>query len=211
MAQNRRRSSGSGLTPKQKQAALVLGICALVLIITISVVAVIVSKAGKNPDSSSSGPASGSTSTPAVENNFNPGQYGDAVLGETDDAGKSYIEETIFVGDSNTSRYYQNGLLDLDHVVALDGLGIQQLTSQKDIYFKGDDTGYSIPEALAKMKPRRIIVMMGTTTPTAACLPATLRAITRARCRPFRALIRTAISLWRRCRPSRRRTRSIRM
>ena len=29
MAQNRRRSSGSGLTPKQKQAALVLGICAL--------------------------------------------------------------------------------------------------------------------------------------------------------------------------------------
>lgn len=162
MAQNRRRSSGSGLTPKQKQAALVLGICALVLIITISVVAVIVSKAGKNPDSSSSGPASGSTSTPAVENNFNPGQYGDAVLGETDDAGKSYIEETIFVGDSNTSRYYQNGLLDLDHVVALDGLGIQQLTSQKDIYFKGDDTGYSIPEALAKMKPRRIIVMMGT-------------------------------------------------
>ena len=162
MAQNRRRSSGSGLTPKQKQAALVLGICALVLIITISVVAVIVSKAGKNPDSSSSGPASGSTSAPAVENNFNPGQYGDAVLGETDDAGKSYIEETIFVGDSNTARYYQNGLLDLDHVVALDGLGIQQLTSQKDIYFKGDDTGYSIPEALAKMKPRRIIVMMGT-------------------------------------------------
>ena len=162
MAQNRRRSSGSGLTPKQKQAALVLGICALVLIITISVVAVIVSKAGKNPDSSSSGPASGSTSASAVENNFNPSQYGDAVLGETDDAGKSYIEETIFVGDSNTSRYYQNGLLDLDHVVALDGLGIQQLTSQKDIYFKGDDTGYSIPEALAKMKPRRIIVMMGT-------------------------------------------------
>ena len=52
MAQNRRRSSGSGLTPKQKQAALVLGICALVLIITISEVAVIVSKEGKNPDSS---------------------------------------------------------------------------------------------------------------------------------------------------------------
>lgn len=162
MAQNRRRSSGSGLTPKQKQAALVLGICALVLIITISVVAVIVSKAGKDPGSSSSGPASGSTSAPAVENNFNPSQYGDAVLGETDDAGKSYIEETIFVGDSNTARYHQNGLLDLDHVVALDGLGIQQLTTQKDIYFKGDDTGYSIPEALAKMKPRRIIVMMGT-------------------------------------------------
>lgn len=163
MAQNRRRSSGSGLTPKQKQAALVLAICALVLIITISVVAVIVSKAGKGkPDSSSSTSTSGSAPTSVVENNFNPGQYGDAVLGETDDAGKSYIQETIFVGDSNTARYYQNGLLDLDHVVALDGLGIQQLATQKDIYFKGDDTGYSIPEALAKMKPRRIIVMMGT-------------------------------------------------
>lgn len=163
MAQNRRRSSGSGLTSKQKQAAIVLAICALVLIITIAVVAVIVSKAGgKPPVSGSTSVSSGSSPSSTVQSSFDPGKYGDAVLGETDDAGKSYLEETIFVGDSNTSRYYQNGLFGLDQVVALDGLGIQQLPSEKGIYFKGDDTSYTIPEALAKMKPRRIIVMMGT-------------------------------------------------
>lgn len=165
MAQNRRRSSGSGLTAKQKQAAMVLGICALVLIITIAVVAVIVSKAGKKDPTSGSGSTAvsgGGTGTSNIDSNFDPSKYGSAILGETDDAGKEYIEQTIFVGDSNTFRYYQNGLLDLDHVVAVEGLGIQQLASDKSIYFKSDDTGYSIPEALAKMKPRRVIMMIGT-------------------------------------------------
>lgn len=43
MAQKRKKSHGSvDLTPKQRQAALVLAICALVLIVTISAVAVLV-------------------------------------------------------------------------------------------------------------------------------------------------------------------------
>ena len=163
MPQNRRNSRGGSapLTPKQKQAALVLAICALVLIVTIAVVSVIVSRAGGSPQpGSGSQPSSGSSQT--VENGFDVSQYGDAVLGQTDDAGKEYIDQTIFVGDSNTYRYYQYALLELDQVVAVEGLGIQNFTTDKSIYFKGDDTGYSIPDALAKMKPRRIIVMMGT-------------------------------------------------
>ena len=164
MPQNRRKSRGGSapLTPKQKQAAIVLGICALVLIITIVVVSVIVSKAGGGkPDSGSSSQTSSSTSQ-VVTVGFDASKYGDAVLGETEDAGKTYIDETIFVGDSNTYRYYQYGLLELDQVVAVEGLGIQNFTTDKSIYFKSDDNGYSIPDALAKMKPRRIIVMMGT-------------------------------------------------
>lgn len=164
MPQNRRKSRGGSapLTPKQKQAAIVLGICALVLIITIVVVSVIVSKAGGGkPDSGSSSQTSSSTSQ-VVTGGFDASKYGDAVLGETEDAGKTYIDETIFVGDSNTYRYYQYGLLELDQVVAVEGLGIQNFTTDKSIYFKSDDNGYSIPDALAKMKPRRIIVMMGT-------------------------------------------------
>lgn len=104
MPQNRRKSRGGSapLTPKQKQAAIVLGICALVLIITIVVVSVIVSKAGGGkPDSGSSSQTSSSTSQ-VVTVGFDASKYGDAVLGETEDAGKTYIDETIFVGDSNT-------------------------------------------------------------------------------------------------------------
>ncbi|WP_394963818.1 GDSL-type esterase/lipase family protein [Candidatus Allofournierella excrementigallinarum] len=164
MPQNRRKSRGgpAPLTPKQKQAAIVLGICALVLIITIVAVSVIVSKAGGGqPDSGSTSQTSSGTSQ-IVAGGFDASKYGDAVLGETEDAGAEYINETIFVGDSNTYRYYQYNLLDLDQVVAVEGLGIQEFTTDKSIYFKGDDNGYSIPDALAKMKPRRIIVMMGT-------------------------------------------------
>ena len=163
MPQNRRKSRGGSapLTPKQKQAAIVLAICALVLIITIAVVSVVVSKAGGGEPQSGSSSQSSSTSQ-VVNNGFDASKYGEAVLGTTDDAGKSYIDETIFVGDSNTYRYYQYGLLELDQVVAVEGLGIQNFTTDKSIYFKSDDNGYSIPDALAKMKPRRIIVMMGT-------------------------------------------------
>lgn len=150
------------MTPKQKQAAIVLAICALVLIITIAVVSVIVSKAGKDKPQSGDSQPSSTTSGQTVENDFDASQYGDAVLGATDDAGKEYIDQTIFVGDSNTYRYYQYALLELDQVVAVEGLGIQNFTTDKSIYFKGDDTAYSIPDALPKMKPRRIIVMMGT-------------------------------------------------
>ena len=159
MAKKRRKSSNLSLTPKQKQAALVLAICALVLIITIVAVVIIVntSHSAKDPSSTSS-----SSSQAVLDSDFDASAYGDTVLGETDDAGESYINETIFVGDSNTYRYYQNGLLPLDQVMAVEGLGIQQLTTDKSIYFKNDSTAYSIPEALAKMKPRRIIVMMGT-------------------------------------------------
>ena len=159
MAKKRRNSSNLSLTPKQKQAALVLAICALVLIVTIVAVVIIVNTSHKSKDSSS---GSTSSSQAVLDSGFDATAYGDTVLAETDDAGQSYIDETIFVGDSNTYRYYQNGLLSLDQVMAVEGLGIQQLTTDKSIYFKNDSTAYSIPEALAKMKPRRIIVMMGT-------------------------------------------------
>lgn len=164
MPQNRRKSRGGSapLTPKQKQAAIVLAICALVLVITIAVVSVVVSKAGGgDPQSGSTSQTSSGTSQVAT-GGLDASKYGDAVLGTTDDAGKEYIDETLFVGDSNTYRYYQYALLELDQVVAVEGLGIQSFTTDKSIYFKGDDAGYSIPEAIAKMKPRRVIVMMGT-------------------------------------------------
>ncbi len=163
MAQQRRNSqSGSGMTAKQRQAVLVLAVCALVLVITITAVSVWVSKS-KKPNDIGDDPSSNiPESSSVVPSAFDPTKYGDAVLGETDDAGKEYIDQTLFVGDSNTNLYYQNALLTLDQVVAVEGLGIQNFTTDKSIYFKKDDNAYSIPEAIAKMKPRRIIMMMGT-------------------------------------------------
>ena len=145
------------LTLKQKQAAIVLTVCLLAIILTTSVVAVVVGKSASQ--NSNSGSTSGSV---LVENTFDSSLYGDTVLAQTDDAGKSYINETIFVGDSNTERYHRYGLLSLDQVLGVEGLTIEQLTTDQSIYFKNDTNAYTIPQAIAMMKPRRIVVMMGT-------------------------------------------------
>lgn len=145
------------LTLKQKQAAIVLAVCLLAIILTTSVVAVVVGKSASQ--NSNSGSTSGSV---LVQNSFDSSLYGDTVLAKTDDAGKSYINETIFVGDSNTERYHRYGLLSLDQVLGVEGLTIEQLTTDQSIYFKNDTNAYTIPQAIAMMKPRRIVVMMGT-------------------------------------------------
>lgn len=145
------------LTLKQKQAAIVLAVCLLAIILTTSVVAVVVGKSASQ--NSNSGSTSGSV---LVENTFDSSLYGDTVLAQTEDAGKSYINETIFVGDSNTERYHRYGLLSLDQVLGVEGLTIEQLTTDQSIYFKNDTNAYTIPQAIAMMKPRRIVVMMGT-------------------------------------------------
>ena len=144
------------LTYKQKQAILVLAICALALIVTTTVMAVLVSQKGGSGDSSSS------TSQVTVQNSFDASKYPDAVLAETKDAGKEYIDQTLFVGDSNTERYHRYGLLSLDQVLGIEGLTIQRLATEPAIYFQNDTTAYTIPQAIAMMKPRRIVLMMGT-------------------------------------------------
>lgn len=163
MAQKRKKSHGSvDLTPKQRQAALVLAICALVLIVTISAVAVLVNKSHHREDSSLSNVDSSDSLDTSAVTTLDLSKYGDAVLAKTDDAGQKYIDETLFVGDTNTYYYYKNALLDLDHVLGVENLKIQDFTTDKSIYFKKDNNAYSIPEAIAMMKPRRVIMMMGT-------------------------------------------------
>ena len=162
MAQKRKNSRGGvDLTPKQRQAVLVLAVCALVLIATIAAVAVMVTKSHHRGDELLDDSSQDLQDSSAVQT-LDLSKYGDAVLSKTDDAGKKYIEETLFVGDTNTYYYYKNALLDLDHTLGVETLKIQDFTTDKSIYFKKDNTAYSIPEAIAKMKPRRVIMMMGT-------------------------------------------------
>ena len=89
-------------------------------------------------------------------------QEAGAILAETEDGGTQYLAETLFVGDSNTVRMYNYGLLTLDQFVGKEGMGIGSLTTEQCVAFKNDSQTYTIPQAIAKMKPRRIVVMMGT-------------------------------------------------
>ena len=152
------------MSPKQKQAAIVLACCVAAVIITASVVGIVVSNAlrGKAPDSSGSSSSSSSSSDGYDNSKFQVDETSPAVLAETADAGKEYLEQTVFEGDSNTVRFNQYNLLTLDQFVGKEGLGVQGVTTDACVYFKGDSTAYTIPKALAKMKPRRIIMTFGT-------------------------------------------------
>ncbi len=152
------------LTEKQKQAAIVCGLCALALIITICMTAVQVTKASKaaNEDSSSSSSSTSNTTGYTGEDYIIDATANSAVLTETEDMGDEYLEETLFIGDSNTVRFYNNGLLSTQQYIALEGLTIQSALTERFVTFKSDDNYYTIAEAVAMMKPRRVIITLGT-------------------------------------------------
>ena len=150
-----RNPGGRQMTPMQKKAAIVLACCALAVLVTLVAVTKIVSGAGHSNELDDPG---------AIQNNeFQLDLEGnDAVLKKTRDAGSKYLKDTVFVGDSNTVRMHKNGLITLDQFVGKEGMGIRGVTGEACVYFEDDEQAYTIPQALAMMKPRRVIVMLGT-------------------------------------------------
>ena len=90
------------------------------------------------------------------------------VLPATEDAGRSYVEETLFIGDSNTARYMMyadetgTAFTSLKNNIGVVSMGVGAITTLKCEQFKGDSQMYTIPDAVAKLKPRRIIICFGT-------------------------------------------------
>ncbi len=157
-------NNNSSFTAKQKQAAIVCVLCALALIITICMTAVQVMKASAavDEDDSSSSSSSSSSTGYTGENYIIDASVNDAILTETEDMGDEYLDETLFIGDSNTVRFYNNGLLTTQQFCALEGLTIQSALTEKFVTFKNDDELYTIAEAVAMMKPRRVVITLGT-------------------------------------------------
>lgn len=90
------------------------------------------------------------------------------VLPQTDDAGRSYVEETLFIGDSNTARYLMyadetgQAFTSLNNNIGVVSMGAGAITTLKCEKFKGSSTMYTVPEAVAMLKPKRIIICYGT-------------------------------------------------
>ena len=85
-----------------------------------------------------------------------------ALLTETADAGTDYLNDTLFLGDSNTVRLYNNGLISLQQFCAKEGIGTQVALNEGIVTFKRDSNHYTIPQAVAMMKPRRVVMTFGT-------------------------------------------------
>ena len=93
-------------------------------------------------------------------------KYTETILAETEDAGEEYINETLFLGDSNSVRYMNYKFTTLDNTLAVVGMGIQSVTTMKCVKFEGLTSMVTMPEAVKIMQPRRIIINFGTNNAT---------------------------------------------
>ena len=154
------------LTPMQKQAVLVCIVCALAALLTIGITLTML-KRGKNPteqpgDSSIITPAPAPEGEEDISDHYQINETSSALLTGTADAGDAYQEQTLFIGDSNTVRLYANGLISLQQFCAKEGIGTSAALNEGIVTFKRDDNRYTIAQAVAKMKPRRVVIMLGT-------------------------------------------------
>ena len=150
------------MTPMQHRAVLVCILCVLAVLLTFGITTTLLKKGGEEPAPSVSEPVADPTSGGDLSSHYQIDNASTALLTETADAGTDYLNDTLFLGDSNTVRLYNNGLISLQQFCAKEGIGTQVALSEGIVTFKKDSNHYTIPQAVAMMKPRRVVMTFGT-------------------------------------------------
>lgn len=84
----------------------------------------------------------------------------EAVLPENK-AEDSYITESLFVGDRAALALQKDGRITLDQYAGKEDLKISNFLKESCVAFQDDANTYTIPQAIAKMKARRVYVLIG--------------------------------------------------
>lgn len=150
------------MTPMQHRAVLVCILCVLAVLLTFGITTTLLKKGGGEPAPSVSESVADPTSGGDLSGHYQIDNASTALLTETADAGTDYLNDTLFLGDSNTVRLYNNGLISLQQFCAKEGIGTQVALNEGIVTFKKDSNHYTIPQAVAMMKPRRVVMTFGT-------------------------------------------------
>lgn len=96
-------------------------------------------------------------------------QYEGTVLEESEDAGAEYLDDTLFLGDSNTVRFMMYGdettgkaYTTLDNNIGVVSMGVGSILTLKCEEFEGVSGAVTMPDAVKIMQPLRIIITFGT-------------------------------------------------
>ena len=156
----KRQQQNETMTPMQHRAVLVCVLCVLAVLLTFGITTTLLKKEESAPSvpESVADPAPGKD----LSGHYQIDNTSAALLTETADAGTDYLNDTLFLGDSNTVRLYNNGLISLQQFCAKEGIGTQVALSEGIVTFKKDSNHYTIPQAVAMMKPRRVVMTFGT-------------------------------------------------
>lgn len=150
------------MTPMQHRAVLVCILCVLAVLLTFGITTTLLKKGGEEPAPSVSESVADPASGGDLSGHYQIDNASTALLTETADAGTDYLNDTLFLGDSNTVRLYNNGLISLQQFCAKEGIGTQVALNEGIVTFKKDSNHYTIPQAVAMMKPRRVVMTFGT-------------------------------------------------
>ena len=158
----KRQQQNETMTPMQHRAVLVCILCVLAVLLTFGITTTLLKKGGEKPAPSVSESVADPTPGGDLSGHYQIDNASTALLTETADAGTDYLNDTLFLGDSNTVRLYNNGLISLQQFCAREGIGTQVALNEGIVTFKGDNNHYTIAQAVAKMKPRRVVMTFGT-------------------------------------------------
>lgn len=140
--------SNPGLSPTQRKACIVLACCILAVALSVLLAWVLPSKLDLGTGD-------------AYDPNLYPLDTSlGAVLGDSS-ADDSYLTQSVFVGDQNAVALQKDGRITLDQFAGQEGLQVSRVLQESFVAFVDDANTYTIPQAIAKMKPRRVYVLIG--------------------------------------------------
>lgn len=148
---------------------LVMGMCSLMLLVSVAISFVLVG--GLDAAGADSGADAASDSGSLVtesgynkdQNTIDQTQYSSTILEESEDAGQDYVDETLFLGDSNTARMYRMfDYCSYDNAIGSVGMSARSLATYACVQLQGYSNYVTMAKAVSLMQPRRVILTFGT-------------------------------------------------
>lgn len=139
-----------GFSPAQRKACVVLAFCALAIVLSILAAWVLPAKLGLFAGGAGAYDKDAYPLDTSLE----------AVLPQAaaDDA---YITASVFAGDQYAVTLQKDGRITLNQFVGQEGLKTAKALSTSCVNFASDSSNYTIPQAIPKMKARRVFVQLG--------------------------------------------------
>ena len=167
----------AGKTKSQKKKALdmrskmylVLALCSVMLLVSVGISLVLIGGIDLGGADAQSVSTVDSTSM-VVESGYNKEEntidtqaYTSTILEQAADAGDSYLDETLFLGDSNTARMYRMfDYCSYDNAIGSVGMTAKSLATFACVQVSTSSGYITMPQAVAKLQPRRVILTFGT-------------------------------------------------
>ena len=148
---------------------LVLALCSVMLLVSIGISLALTGglRFGADPQSGDvtvdSEPMVTESGYDKEQNTIDTQAYNTTILETSDDAGESYIDETLFLGDSNTARMYRMfDYCSYDNAIGSVGMTAKSLATFACVQLSSSSSYVTMPQAVARLQPKRVILTFGT-------------------------------------------------